>query len=437
MNAKSAFMAGVVLCTAWAASPCVAAWVVDPDSIRVESEAFQPPPCSAAGKSFAQPQPVSPVIEASRFGAVGDGVTDDSDAIGRALDSLHDGGTLRLEPGRTYLKRKIIKIIRPGVRLWGYGATVKTVTTEEEVGRGKGQSPLSIYLLGPRTGIYGLTIISNLRTRLVGHPNDSAIYMAGPGQEAIDNRIEYTGVGVLLEGASDFLVARNTVFRTTADGIHMTNGSRHGRVLCNIVRETGDDMIAVVNYGTGPPSIGDFLIEQNDVAGQYAGRGISVVGGRNVTIRSNRISQTTAAAGIYIASESSWNTASVEDVLVEENWISEVQTTAAAYNPISFTRKTGHGAVHIQSAGPPHQIENVVVRDNHVERTLRDGIYIAGNVRRVGIDGNQTWQTGRHPIYIEAPGPEQVGCRGNAADGNAINPEGCEGDLPSAKGASW
>ena len=47
----------------------------------------------------------------------------------------------------------------------------------------------------------------------------------------------------------------------------------------------------------------NILITDNDVKGQYWGRGISVVGGENVTIQYNQISDTTYAAGVLLARE--------------------------------------------------------------------------------------------------------------------------------------
>jgi len=47
----------------------------------------------------------SSVATASSYGAVGDGVTDDTAAIQAGIDALeaNQGGTLRLDPAKTYL----------------------------------------------------------------------------------------------------------------------------------------------------------------------------------------------------------------------------------------------------------------------------------------------------------------------------------------------
>jgi hypothetical protein len=59
------------------------------------------------------------------FGAIGDGRTDDSDAIERALSRLPEGGVLRFTAGRTYLIGRPITLQDRSVRLDARGATVR------------------------------------------------------------------------------------------------------------------------------------------------------------------------------------------------------------------------------------------------------------------------------------------------------------------------
>jgi hypothetical protein len=77
------------------------------------------------------------------------------------------------------------------------------------------------------------------------------------------------------------------VTSTSLHGIHITSNSSFGKLVGNVVQQTGDDMIAVVSYRLGEPNVRPVLIEDNDVADQHWGRGIAVVGGRE--IRNNRI----------------------------------------------------------------------------------------------------------------------------------------------------
>ena len=60
-----------------------------------------------------------PIVHVKDFGAVGNGVTDDTAAINRAIRSMTTGGTLVFEPGKTVPQRKNVVVNRPGVKLWG------------------------------------------------------------------------------------------------------------------------------------------------------------------------------------------------------------------------------------------------------------------------------------------------------------------------------
>lgn len=63
------------------------------------------------------------IVSIRYFGAVGDGVTDDTEAIQKAIDSIgKTGGTLLFPPG-TYMVSSVG--LHPGVRYLGYGATIK------------------------------------------------------------------------------------------------------------------------------------------------------------------------------------------------------------------------------------------------------------------------------------------------------------------------
>jgi polygalacturonase len=404
-------------------------------SRSVQSETASISPRSASTRScdiVPEPVMVEPIVRVDDFGAKGDGVTDDTQAINAAIQSLDGGGTVVLSPGHIYLKRGTIIVQRTGVRLWGYGATLYATVRDADVAAGKGRSGLAIRLEAPDTAVYGLTILSNLRTRLIGHPNGAGIHLSSDRQQAIDNRIEYAQNGVMATG-TNFLIARNVVFRTWSDGIHITHDAmagrfaEAGRVICNVVRQTGDDMIAVVSYGIGEPLIRNFLIEGNDVAEQYWGRGITVVGGEQVTIRGNTVSHATHGAGILISSEHVWQTAHVRNVLVEDNILREIQTTDPPFNPEGEVRRTNHGAIDVDGQSARQKVTDVLIRRNTIDRVRRDGILIRGNVSNIAVVDNAIRAAGRDAINPATS--DNVICQGNTLDDIPVEP-GCAGAQP-------
>jgi hypothetical protein len=216
------------------------------------------------------------------------------------------------------------------------------------------------------------------------------------------------------------VLARNVVYRSPADGIHVTTGSGRGKILGNVVRETGDDMIAVVNYGLGEPTVGNMLIEGNDVSSQYWGRGIAVVGGKDIVIRGNRIARTPFGAGILIHSETSYETSNVRNVLVENNQITDVQTHKPDYNPARRWKKTGHGAIDVYGQGD-QEVSQVKIVNNSITGTDRDGIFVRGNSCDVDIVANEARGIGRDAVRIDVATRAncKLSCRGNRASGRA------------------
>ncbi len=394
----------------------------DPRSSR-ESARFiaTETPRALARHGICVPRPTPPIVRVDDFGARGDGVTDDGEAIKRALQALDGGGTLVFTPNKTYAKRNLILIDHPGIKLWGYGAVLYSIVTDQQLDV-PGAAEVAVHLDAPNTAVYGLTLVSNMRRRVQGHPQLAGIWLSSTDQEVIDNRLEYANIFV--RKAQRFVVARNVVYRSTADGIHITTESGFGKVIGNVVRQTGDDMIAVVSYGLGEPSVGNVLIEDNDVSDQYWGRGITVVGGHDVQIRRNRVSRTAVGAAILIHSETSYSTSNVRNVVVEFNKIRDVQVVAPSYNPLGTWDTTGHGAIDVYGQGD-QEVSGVTISRNMIERSARDGIFVRGNACDVDIVGNRVEDVGRDAIRRETEPSCRMSCRRNRVIGAAALDPSC------------
>lgn len=363
------------------------------------------------------------------FGAIPDDGRDDTQAIDDALKSLREGDWLVFPPGR-YQHARSLQVRTPNVVLWGDGATLHATNPQD----------MAVLVRRSGVGIYRFTLTADTDQRLSAPWHARiALYPEGPGTEPLvgnvvrGNRVlpgggpnganSASSGGIFVYRAHDFLVAENLVTRSLADGIHITGGSARGRVVNNTVRETGDDMIAVVSYlgssnwWTESASqvaqayearrathlVHDVLIEGNQVSGQYWGRGITVVGGEHITIRRNTISDTPQAAGILLAREQGYVSFGVQHVLVRDNVIQRVQTAPAAYRPPKFCEgkpspcppgPTHHGGVEVHAlaftdelAQPALQgrlgIENVLIEGNTVTSTLAAGV-------RLGVGSGRT-----------------------------------------------
>ena len=195
--------------------------------------------------------------------------------------------------------------------------------------------------------------------------------------------------GIIVLGGANGQIVHNDVRNTLSDAIHMTNGSRDIVVTDNIVRNSGDDMIAVVSYVGSSPNAERITIERNDVSGQTSGRGISTVGGNNVTIRDNTISAT-YGAGVYVAAEDSWNTYGTSNVQVLGNRISDTDNG-----------QLGHGCITVFGRST-YASRATVVSGNTCSDTRR-GMLIGAYAVGTQVTGNTFTNATEQGIFLDGP----------------------------------
>ena len=442
----------------------------------------------------------------AEFGAVPNDSGDDTAAIQRALDALQAGQTLVFPAGR-YLTNKRLRVRVPGTSLDGTGATLHATNPDDQAIMIEADdiAVRSFFLTAvtdvrrsapwhARIAVYSENADGSLKTIRRSVIQDNTVTHAGaPGSPGANGA---SAGGIILLHADGFLVAGNTVVRTLSDGIHVTGGSRNGRVLGNTVRETGDDMIAVVSYaGVGNAALGtaaqmssqwatrvanklnqNILIANNNVSGQYWGRGITVVGGEAITIRGNTLDNIPLSAGILLAREANYESFGVNNVMVADNTITNVQNLPPPYDvggKYASHNPTGHGAVEIHASlfddekanaqlKEAFSVRNVKLIGNIVRVTavpgVRAGVPFDNSVTAVNPSTGVTVsrhmttsvvqslsvQTGRfdsipgQAISLGSVGMAtgELHCRGNTRDGLAYTPAACLRVEPAVTGAS-
>lgn len=425
-------------------------------------------------------------VSVATFGAYPNDGIDDTTAIQRALDSLTPGQWLVFPPGQ-YEHNRTLNVRVANVTLYGEGATLYGTNAADQA--------LMVKADGDR--VYGFTLKSNTdyrrsgawTARLVIYGADatagyiSKVVLQGNRIVPTVNTAGSSGsnssasAGILVYRGRDFTIASNTVARTLADGIHITAASRNGRVLNNTVRETGDDMIAMVTYlpatwrttAQATPSwvdsylaearVQNILVANNTVNGQYWGRGISVVGGASISIKNNDVSNTTQAAGILVGREEVYNTTGVDNVIVSGNNISNVQTTTPVYVPTgpNFATLTaslatgvtaGHGGIEVHSLTPQSDTENAVLRpaitvsnvsilSNRISTVLKDGIRVGSysympSVKNITVQNNTMSRVGLLGLtgtFLDSSTPA-LHCVNNTLDGGQVNSSLCTVQTP-------
>ncbi len=290
------------------------------------------------------------VVSVVDAGAVGDGVTDDTGALQAAFDTAQPGDTVVLPAGRTFVHDDVLSVASAGVTVTGGGTLLATDEQRSSLVLAADDVVLEDMTLQIAGTSRRWDAYEQQRLRLNGHS----------GIVVRDVRVQGSAAaGVYVgDGASDFLLEGVQVSDTRADGIHITMRAHDGRVVAPVVTDVGDDGVAVVSYRADGEPCARIVVESPVVDGSSGGRGISVVGGVDVTYRDIDV-RNTHAAGVYVAAEGGWDTVGVDGVRVEGGSVTEANTGA----------DIDHGAVLIYNGTPDRAITDVEVSDLEISDT--------------------------------------------------------------------
>ena len=126
-----------------------------------------------------------------------------------------------------------------------------------------------------------------------------------------------SGAGFFVDGGQWGQIRRCKVKDNLADGFHHTNGSAHCEVADCEVDGSGDDYFAVVSYRNQGRVCNN--IHHKNIKGNnqhHGGRGITVVGGTNVSYKKFDL-KNIKGYGVYIYAESSYDTYGASNVVVD------------------------------------------------------------------------------------------------------------------------
>lgn len=313
----------------------------------------------ALGRDEALP-PVERSVDVRDLGVVGDGRTDDTEALQAVFDEAEPGTELVVPEGVVVAHDDLLTLATPGVVLTGGGTLL---ATDEERS--------SLTLAADDVALDGITLrIEETSRRFEAYEQQRLRVDGGSGVVLRDVVVEGSAAaGVYVGGgASDFLLERVQVSGTEADGIHLTQGVHDGRVVEPQVRDVGDDGVAVVSYAPDGDPCARIEVVSPVVDGSSGGRGISVVGGVDITYRDVDV-RDTYAAGVYVAAEGSFDTTGVDGVVVDGGTV----TGANQGEDID------HGSVLVFNG-----TDDEVVRDVRVEGLTIEGTRESAS-REVGL----------------------------------------------------
>lgn len=337
---------------------------------------------------------------------------DQASLLQSAIDGIQPGQRLVLLPG-TYVVGSALMVRNAGVVISGYGATLVATDPASQ----------AIEMLGNDGTLVGLALRGAAQTRLET-PESTKVAVTGTGNQVLDVVIDGgASVGIFVSSASNVALVGNTVRTTLADGIHITGGSRNVLVQENRVEATGDDMIGIVSYGRDPAPNADIVVRNNTLLNNTWGRGVSIVGGANVTIMANTVQGVQKAAGVMVAQEDSYRTMDASNVLISGNVISDIQDAAI---PANDRPPTQHAAIDINTGSG--SVTTVQAVGNTIARTTFGGFRAVGNVCQIAVDDNSFAAVGWGALGILARNcaASQLVCARNTVDGvPSPAPPGC------------
>ncbi|MBI3212958.1 MAG: right-handed parallel beta-helix repeat-containing protein [Mycobacterium sp.] len=330
---------------------------------------------------------------------------DETKSLQALFDGLKAGDTLTLE-SRTYQHSGVLKIRVAGVTIIGNGAVLESTN----------DATSAVQILADNVSVSNLTLTAPLTGTRYDSLDQHKLVIIGDGVTVSDVTVNGSAAaGVFVYGASHFTLNRVTVRNTRADGIHMTNGANNGSVNGAVVESSGDDGIAVVSYADAP-TCHDIVVDSPTVNGTTWGRGLSVVGGDDISFRNINVSKTNAAA-VYIATESSYNTRSVNNVEIVGGTITGANTNSQVV----------HGAVLVYSGNSGKSINGVSISGLSIVTTNPSVYWNVGVILDAGTVSNLSFKnialksTKLSPLSISAKVPAGTyTVSGWTLDGKAI-----------------
>ena len=309
------------------------------------------------------------------FGAVGNGVTDNTTAIQNTFNYAATNHCTALIPAGTFAYSG--NITATGIAVAGNGASSILKATNF--------ANSALILTGTGGSISNLSMTSAATTRL-STPQSAMIWVNNATKYIVQNVLinGSPSVGIFSVTSSGGQVLNNTVENTLADSISQIAGANNITVSGNRVLNSGDDGISNDSYIGDPGIVNAITVQGNTVVNNVSGRGLEVSGGSNITFTGNYVDNPDGYADMYIATESQWNTQSVSNVTVNGNTF------------VDGGPNQGSAIVYNSEAGT-NTITGVTISGNQFVNPKLAAVQLTGSGSETGIviNNNTDYSTGQ------------------------------------------
>lgn len=284
----------------------------------------------AIAGSFALPTmaQVPEYINVLDYGAVGDGITDDFEAIQNAVNAAKKLNIPVYVPPGTYLYRNVICL--DGVTMFGAEYGVSTLY-------GSTHMLEAIYLTGDSPALYNMTLVGSNGARTTYGRQANVLAFDASNHVVANNNISRGLVGIFSYGGNNGLYTNNYISYTRADGtLSLWQEDCRGplkdlEIRNNFIWNTGDDCIAYTSYTTqaGPEeSLATGADIHDNIVISYS-RGITINGAADVDVYDNYING--GGGGVVVGADLSWKSTQNSNINVFGNTIKNTTHNSANF----------------------------------------------------------------------------------------------------------
>ncbi|HEX4679253.1 MAG TPA: glycosyl hydrolase family 28-related protein [Gaiellaceae bacterium] len=242
------------------------------------------------------PRPANSV-SVTEFGADKHGIKDSADAFDRAIAAAKAAhGTVYIPAGTFQVNRHIVvdDVTIEGAGSWWSIVKGHQVTLSSPAADGSVHTGVGFYGKYAADGGSHNVHLSNFAIEGDVRDRVDTDQVNGVGGALNDSTIDglyihHTKVGIWLDGPMNNVTISNTVIADQiADGINFHQGVTNSKVVNSLIRNTGDDALAMWSEA-GAPGIENAgnVFDHNTVQSPSLANGIAVYGGRDNTVSNN------------------------------------------------------------------------------------------------------------------------------------------------------
>jgi hypothetical protein len=325
------------------------------------------------------------------YGAVGNGVADDTSAIARCIADAKDRHKIVWLPEGSY--RQTERFVLEGVKVQGAGMWYTNL-----LGTVEGTAPtdwpgkIGFTLGGNGTEVRDLFIddVNNTKRQKGGKPFLTKIKDEPTNWKVENVWITHTVTGFWMTGATDGVIRKCRIRCTYADAININGGSSNCLVEQNHIRGVGDDGTAILSEIQRPVST-NITIQFNTVIANWAGHNCDLAGGSGHIIRYNYWADNNLEGCFTINLPGSYPMNPVAGATISRNII-----VRGGGNQGNQRR----GAIWIFPGSTP--ISNVVIQDNYILDPIFRGIHLTGTFnQQITFERNIIDHPGEDGVVID------------------------------------